>query len=429
MRLIYPSTEFDQLLAGGDLRSQEVEKIVREVLQEVHARGDKAVIEFTQKFQKYALRTRELKVSPRELASARVKPDLAAALKASLANIQSFAKKSLEKDWSIINSHGARVGERFTPLGRVGIYVPGGTAPLVSTVLMTVGLARTAGVPEIVVCTPPPVSEPILYALRLCGATEVYRAGGAQAIAAMAYGTSTIRPVAKILGPGNAYVTEAKRQVFGRVGIDLLAGPSEVMIIADRTAPLEWVAADLLAQAEHGLGSRVFLVSDDDKVFSYIKSELRMQLESLWSKDDKKRQKRHILALEVFETTFYEILVKKIADGAEIANRIAPEHLQIMTRNPKALLGKITTAGAVFLGPSSPTALGDYVAGPSHTLPTGGAGKAFSGLRIQDFRRRTSVVEYTPASLKKALHALEAIANAEGLEAHARSVRMRVGKA
>ncbi len=429
MRLIYPSTEFDQLLAGGDLRSQEVEKIVREVLQEVHARGDKAVIEFTQKFQKYALRTRELKVSPRELASARVKPDLAAALKASLANIQSFAKKSLEKDWSIINSHGARVGERFTPLGRVGIYVPGGTAPLVSTVLMTVGLARTAGVPEIVVCTPPPVSEPILYALRLCGATEVYRVGGAQAIAAMAYGTSTIRPVAKILGPGNAYVTEAKRQVFGRVGIDLLAGPSEVMIIADRTAPLEWVAADLLAQAEHGLGSRVFLVSDDDKVFSYIKSELRMQLESLWSKDDKKRQKRHILALEVFETTFYEILVKKIADGAEIANRIAPEHLQIMTRNPKALLGKITTAGAVFLGPSSPTALGDYVAGPSHTLPTGGAGKAFSGLRIQDFRRRTSVVEYTPASLKKALHALEAIANAEGLEAHARSVRMRVGKA
>ena len=429
MRLIYPSTEFDQLLAGGDLRTQEVEKIVREVLQEVHARGDKAVIEFTQKFQKYALRTRELKVSPRELASARVKPDLAAALKASLANIQSFAKKSLEKDWSIINSHGARVGERFTPLGRVGIYVPGGTAPLVSTVLMTVGLARTAGVPEIVVCTPPPVSEPILYALRLCGATEVYRVGGAQAIAAMAYGTSTIRPVAKILGPGNAYVTEAKRQVFGRVGIDLLAGPSEVMIIADRTAPLEWVAADLLAQAEHGLGSRVFLVSDDDKVFSYIKSELRMQLESLWSKDDKKRQKRHILALEVFETTFYEILVKKIADGAEIANRIAPEHLQIMTRNPKAFLGKITTAGAVFLGPSSPTALGDYVAGPSHTLPTGGAGKAFSGLRIQDFRRRTSVVEYTPASLKKALHALEAIANAEGLEAHARSVRMRVGKA
>ena len=427
-RLSYPSPEFEQMLAYGDLRSQEVEKTVREILQEVHARGNDAVIEFTRKFQKYAIRARELKVSPRELASAKVKPDLAAALKASLKNIQAFAKKSLKKDWSISNSHGARIGEKYDPIGRVGIYVPGGTAPLVSTVLMTVGLAKIAGVPEIVVCTPPPVSRPILYALRLCGATEVYRIGGAQAIGAMAYGTETIRPVSKILGPGNAYVTEAKRQVFGRVGIDLLAGPSEVMVIVDRTAPLDWVAADLLAQAEHGLGSRVFLISDDEKVFAYIEAELRMQLESLWSKEDKKRQKRHILALEVFETTFYEILVKNIADAPEIANQIAPEHLQIMTQNPKALLEKITTAGAVFLGRFSPTVLGDYVAGPSHTLPTGGAGKSFSGLRVQDFRRRTSVLEYSSASLKKALHNLEAIANAEGLEAHARSARIRVSK-
>jgi histidinol dehydrogenase len=427
-RLTYPSPDFERMLLTEDARFKEIELTVGEILRQVRARGDEAIVEFARKFQKITMTPRDLRVSGKELASAKVDPSLAVALKGSLKNIQAFARKSLEKDWSMTNSHGARVGERFSPLKRVGIYVPGGTAPLVSTVLMTVGLAKTAGVPEIVVCTPPPVSDAILYALRLCGATEVFRAGGAQAVAAMAYGTDTIRPVAKILGPGNAYVTEAKRQLFGRVGIDLLAGPSEVMIIADKTAPLDWVAADLLAQAEHGQGSRVFLVSDDEKVFSYIEAELRSQMNSLWSPQDKKRQKRHILALEVFENTFYQICVRKFGLAAEVANRIAPEHLQIMARNAKALASKITTAGAIFLGPCSPTVLGDYVAGPSHTLPTGGAGRAFSGLRVQDFRRRTSIVEYNAASLKKAVHNLEAIANAEGLEAHARSARIRVSK-
>lgn len=427
-RVDYPSADFERLLAAEDPRSREVEKTVREILHEVRERGDNAILEFTQKYQKLSLTQNDLRVSDKELASAKVGPELAAALNASLANIQKFAKKSLEKDWSMTNSHGARVGERFAPLERVGIYVPGGTAPLVSTALMTVGLAQAAGVPQIVVCTPPPVSEAVLFALRLCGATEVFRIGGAQAIGAMACGTDTVPPVAKILGPGNAYVTEAKRQVFGKVGIDLLAGPSEVMIIADKSAPLDWVAADLLAQAEHGLGSRVFLVSEDEEIFSFIEAELRSQMNSLWSKEDKKRQKRHILALEVFENTFFQIQLRHRKFAAEVANRIAPEHVQILTRDARALASKITTAGAIFIGPNTPTALGDYVAGPSHTLPTGGAGKAFSGLRVQDFRRRTSVVEYTPASLRKAVRNLETIAVAEGLEAHARSVRVRVSK-
>jgi histidinol dehydrogenase len=427
MNLIaYPSNDFDRLLSVDREVTPDIRRTVRDVIAEVRRDHDDALRRLTRRFQPELRNPPALRVPESELKKATVPAALKRALAEAQKNIRAFALASLEKPWSIRNRHGARVGERFDPIARAGVYIPGGTAPLISTVLMTVELAKAAGVREIAVCTPPPAAPALLYALKLCGVKEIYQVGGAQAIAAMAYGTETIKPVDKIFGPGNAYVTEAKRQVFGRVGIDLLAGPSEVMIVADRTANPEWVAADLLAQAEHGTGSRVFVASDDRELLARIDQEVGSQLERLWSKDDRRQQQRHIKTLEVLKHTFHKIWVKKLALAAEAANQIAPEHLQVIARDAKKIAGKVTTAGAIFLGPATPTVLGDYVAGPSHTLPTGGAARSFSGLRPQDFRRRTSIVEYDARSLKKALKTLETLANAEGLHAHARSARIRL---
>ena len=322
------------------------------------------------------------------------------------------------------NSHGAAVGEKFDPFRRVGIYIPGGTAPLVSTALMTITLARVAGCPEIVVCTPcgkdGGIDSALLFAARTAGATEIYRVGGAQAIAAMAYGTQTIRRVQKIFGPGNAYVVTAKRLLVGHVAIDLLPGPSEVLVLADETANPKFAAADLLAQAEHGSGhERVWLVTTAARILKAVEKESAKQLPKLARREFIQR---------ALESNSWLVQVKTLDDAVALTNQLAPEHCEVMTRNPREVSERILTAGAIFLGPWSPTVLGDYVAGPSHTLPTGGAGTSFCGLTVDQFQRRTSVVEYNRTSLRKALPAVKKFAELEGLSAHGKSAEVRGNK-
>jgi histidinol dehydrogenase len=328
----------------------------------------------------------------------------------------------LRKNWQSKNSHGASVGEKFDPFTRVGVYIPGGTAPLVSTALMTITLAKVAGCKEIVVTTPcgkdGSINPAILFAARAAGATEIYRVGGAQAIAAMAYGTKTIRRVQKIFGPGNAYVSMAKRLLVGRVAIDLLAGPSDLLVIADDTVNPKFAASDMLAQAEHGSGhERVWLVTTSAKILKAVEKEISKQLPKLPRRDLIKR---------VLERNVWLIQVAGVADAVTLANQIAPEHCEVITRDARKVSGGIVTAGAIFLGNWSPTVLGDYVAGPSHVLPTDGAGASFAGLTVDQFQRRTSVVEYNRASLKKALKSVKKFAELEGLGAHGKSAEVRI---
>jgi histidinol dehydrogenase len=320
------------------------------------------------------------------------------------------------------NSHGAVTGEKFDPFTRVGIYIPGGTAPLVSTALMTITLARAAGCKEIVVTTPcgrdGSINAALLFAARAAGATEIYRVGGAQAIAAMAYGTKTIRRVQKIYGPGNAYVVTAKRLLVGYVAIDLLPGPSEVLVLADDSANPAYAAADLLAQAEHGSGhERVWLITTSAKIMTAVQKEIDRQLPKLTRRD---------LIQRALQNNSWLILVKTLDDAIALTNQLAPEHCEVMTRNPRQVSTRILTAGAIFVGAYSPTVLGDYVAGPSHTLPTGGAGASFAGLTVDQFQRRTSVVEYNRTALKKALSGVQEFAALEGLDAHGKSAESRV---
>lgn len=398
----------------------------RAVLEAVASRGDAALTELTERFDGVRLEPSQFRVSAAELMSASLQADegLRAAVAEADRNIATFARKSLRKGWTTKNSHGATVGEKFDPFPRVGIYIPGGTAPLVSTALMTVTLARVAGCPEIVVCTPPgtngTVNSALLFAARKAGATEIYKVGGAQAIAAMAFGTETIRSVGKVFGPGNAYVVTAKRLLFGRVGVDLLPGPSEVLVLADDSARPAFVAADLLAQAEHGSGhERVWLVTPSAKLIASVKQEITRQLATLSRREFIER---------ALAANGWLIQVESMADGVWVANELAPEHCEILARQASRLAAQIVTAGAIFLGPWSPTVLGDYVAGPSHTLPTGGGGRSFAGLTVDQFQRRTSVVEYNRAALKKGLAGVKAFAALEGLDAHGRSAEIRLAR-
>jgi histidinol dehydrogenase len=394
-------------MAASSLFDPQIEERVRAIISDVQARGDVALVELTERFDK--VRLNHLAVTgPTPTVLADLKKAIAVAHK----NITGFAGKSLRKNWRMHNAQGVAVGETFEGFERVGIYVPGGTAPLVSTVLMTVTLAKVAGCKEIVVCTPPPVNPNLLYACRKAGATEVYQLGGAQAIAALALGTGTIKRVQKIFGPGNAYVVAAKRLLFGHVAIDLLPGPSEVLILADDSADPVFVAADMLAQAEHGSGhERVWLVTTSSRVLNETQAEIIRQLPAL---------KRRSLIERVEPVG---MLAKDMKQAVAIANDFAPEHCELMTKTN--LVNRIKTAGAIFVGPWSPTAVGDYVAGPSHTLPTGGAGKSFAGLTVDQFQRRTSIVELNAKSLKKSLSAIVKFAEVEGLDAHATSARIR----
>lgn len=420
MRMIqYPSRNFEKWVSSTHKTPEAIRHAVEKILGRVQRSGDQALIAMTRQWDGVRLSPRSLRISEAKLRVAKVTPKLERAARSTLKEVQRFAQASLPKNWSRLNGHGARVGEKFDPLRRVGIYIPGGSVPLLSTVFMTVALARVAGVKEIVVCTPPPVAEPLLWALNLCKVTEVYQLGGAQAMAAMAYGTQTIRPVDKLFGPGNAYVTEAKRQLFGVVGVDLLAGPSELMVLADESTQVDWAAADLLAQAEHGSGyERIFCISSSRKVLEQIMEKLRDQ--SAASSTNQGLQK-------VLKDGTWFIQTKSRNQLIEVANRLAPEHLQIMTRSPEKLARAIYTVGGIFLGNDTPTVIGDFVAGPSHTLPTAGAGRAFSGLRVTDFLRRTSVIQYSRAALVRAAKGVEAFAEVESLPYHGNSLRVRLG--
>ncbi len=419
MRVLnYPSPAFEKTARSVQEVPAAIRDRVSAILDRVRRQGDRALVDLTWQLDGVRLKPSRLKVSPRELAKATVPPLLEKAARTTLRDVSDFARASLPKDWSRRNSHGARVGEKFDALNRVGIYVPGGSVPLVSSVFMTVALARVAGVRQIAVCTPPTIATELLWAFRLCGATEVYRLGGAQAVGAMAYGTKTVAAVDKIFGPGNAYVTEAKRQVFGVVGIDLLAGPSELMVLADEGTNVAWAAADLLAQAEHGSGrERIYIASASVKVLRGIHVELLKQAGVFKGN----RGLNRVLV----EGCFW-IQTRRKEQLAEVANRLAPEHLQIMTRHPDRLAERITTAGGIFLGNETPTVLGDFVAGPSHTLPTAGAGRSFSGLRVVDFMRRTSLVAYSKSSLRCARTQVEAFSGAESLPAHGDSLALRL---
>ena len=401
-----------------------VSKTVAEILAKIAAKGDAALLEFTKKFGGPGLKPFEISVTPAEIAEAcnGLPKDTWKAIDAARANVRAFAKRSLRKSWFMKNRQGAITGERFDPFRRVGIYIPGGTAPLVSTAVMTCTLAEAAGVPEIVAVTPAgpdgKVHPALLAALSRCGATEIYRVGGAQAVAALALGTKIIRPVQKIFGPGNAYVVEAKRQVFGKVAIDLLPGPSEVLVIADKTANADWIAADLLAQAEHGHGSQAILLTDSEKILTATVKSIERQT---------KLSKRPAELAKALKNTLL-VLAENMNAAIRLANSYASEHVSIATEAPGEIAMQLQSSGAIFLGAMSPVAAGDFLAGPSHELPTGGAGHSFAGLTADQFQRRTSVVMFDKKSLSASLPFIEKFSEIEGLDAHGRSVAIRLGK-
>ncbi len=386
---------------------------VAEIIATVRRDGDDALVKYAKKWDNIDIARSSLLLPSRT-----PKPSAAvvAAIDYALKNVRSFSKLRKPRNWARKNREGASVGEKFDPLERVGIYVPGGTAPLVSTALMTVPLAKEAGVREIVVTTPPPVNEALLYALRIAGATEIFQVGGAQAIAALAYGTESIARVQKIFGPGNAFVVEAKRQVVGAVAIDQLPGPSEVAVIADDTARADCVAADLLAQAEHGHGSQVLFVTCCPKLLAAVEKELDEQLPKL-------ARAKHLA--EALEKGCTLVLVEDVGEAIGIVEDFAPEHLSLVIKDGRQWANHIRNVGAIFIGNFSPVAAGDFIAGPSHVLPTGGAAKAFSGLTIDQFFRRTSVVEYPQRALHRVRTHIETMCSVEQLDAHARSVSIR----
>ncbi|MEN9019334.1 MAG: histidinol dehydrogenase [Verrucomicrobiaceae bacterium] len=403
----------------------EVEATVAEILETVRTRGDAGLLELTEKFDGATLTAETLRVTEAVMAEAResVSDEVREAVAAAKINVKTFAEESMRRDWSRTNAQGAEVGERFQAFERVGIYVPGGSAPLVSTAIMTVTLATAAGVPQIVVTTPcdayGKVNPALLYALGEAGAHEVYKVGGAQALGALAYGTATIKPVIKVFGPGNAYVMEAKRQVFGSVSVDLLPGPSEVLVLADETANPAFIAADMLAQAEHDPVSLVGFVTPSAALLERVVKEVEKQKPFL---------SRSPIIDKVLANGTFLLLVEDFAEGVAIANDYAPEHLSLVCADEDAWIPKITTSGGIFVGNYSPVAVGDFLAGPSHELPTGGAGKSFPGLTVDQFQRRTSVVKLDSEAIAKSAPIVSTFCAVEGLDAHARSATIRLAE-
>ena len=403
---------------------EEAEKAAAEVLAAIRKDGDKAVAQYVEKFEGAKLTPKKFRVTDAELAAAeaKVSPALKKAVKDAYNRVMKFSKASLKSPWTMKTPKGGSAGEFYSPMDRVGVYVPGGTAPLASTSVMTVTLAKAAGVKEIVACTPAgPTGTPnpvLLYALKLAGATEVYRVGGIQAIGLMAFGTKTVKKVQKIVGPGNAFVTAAKRQVYGYVGIDQVAGPSEIAVLADGTVDAKWVAADLLSQAEHGSGwEKSLLVTQSAAFAEEVKKELFAQTETL---------SRKALIQRVFDRDGVLFCVTPtLEEGLELVNRFAPEHFEIMCKDALRLMKGVRAAGAVFAGAWTPESAGDFVAGPSHVLPTGGAANMFNGLTPDDFRRRHSYVAFTQGDLAETKATIEAFAQVEGLDAHGRAASIR----
>jgi histidinol dehydrogenase len=401
----------------------EAEETARRVLADVRAAGDKAVQKYTKEFNGIQLAPGRFAVSKEERIAASEQVDLMFKRCASdvFARIVRFGKAGMRKDWSMATPKGGVLGEKFTPLARVGAYVPGGAAPLASTALMSVSLAKIAGVPEIVACTPCDkkgrVDPFLLHALEVAGATEIYRIGGIQAIAAMACGTAAIRKVQKIVGPGGPYVTAAKKLVYGDVDLDMVAGPSEIAVLADETAVPAHVAADLISQLEHGTGhEKALLVTPYMGLAAKVLAEMERQIASLSRRE---AIERAAAAGALFVVTDH------LDTGMDVVNRFAPEHFEIMTKEPRRWLQKVKNAGAVFVGAWTPESAGDFVAGPSHVLPTGGTAAYFSGLTVDSFRKRTSVVAFTRADLIETLPLIEAMGRVEGLDGHARAAAIR----
>ncbi len=402
----------------------EVRQSVASIIDEVRLHGDAALCDYAARFDRVELTPAQLRVTEEELAAAQaeVPQDVKEAIAASLANIEYFSRRSMRENWSGTNAQGCEVGERFVPYDRVGIYVPGGKAPLVSTALMTGGFARAVGVPEIVAMTPcgpdGRVNPAVLVALQAAGATEIYRVGGAQAVAALALGTESISPVQKIFGPGNRFVVEAKRQLVGAVAIDLLPGPSEVMVLADATANARFVAADLLAQAEHGGDSVIAFVTTSEELLQEVEREIALQAATL---------SRAEYLQQVLRDNADCLLVKDLNTGADLVNAFAPEHLVLVVDEAREeeMLSRIRTAGAIYVGTYATVACGDFLAGPSHTLPTGGSGKSFSGIRADQFQRRTSIVRMSREAAERSLPHVQVFARVEGLDAHGRSLELR----
>ncbi|MBI5144785.1 MAG: histidinol dehydrogenase [Candidatus Omnitrophica bacterium] len=407
MKIIRPnSKKLEKIYNRQLIHYRRVEEKVRRIIEDVRLFGDEALIKYTRKFDGVKLTPKQLKVSEIEISGAyqNISPNFVSSLKVIIENINRFYRKTLKKSWRIKDADGVVLGENSAPLEKVGVYIPAGTAPLVSCVYMTVLPAKIAGVKNIILISPPDkfgnINPHILVVADLLKVDEIYRVGGAQGIASLAYGTKTIPKVDKIVGPGNVYVSEAKRQVFGFTGIDMIAGPTELVIIANRYSDPEFIIADLKAQSEHA-GALSILITNSRRLARQIKPQV--------------------------EGGFI-ILTKNLREAVEITNKIAPEHLEILVKNPKELLRGIKNAGAIFLGPYSPTAVGDYVAGPSHVLPTCGTARFFSGLSAVDFIKSSHIISYSKKSLEKIREPLEKIANIEGLNRHLDSVRLRFKK-
>lgn len=396
------------------------EKAAAEVLAEVRARGDAAVRRYAAKFDGF--RGRDLRCPLDKCDGSGVEPSVVRAIKDAHRRVMRFSKASLRRGWTMKTPRGGSAGEFFSPMDRVGVYVPGGTAPLASTSVHTVTLAKAAGVREIVACTPAGpdgrVNPALLYALRLAGATEVYRVGGIQAIGMMAFGTKSCRKVQKIAGPGNAFVTAAKRQVYGYVAIDQVAGPSEIAVLADGSVDARWIAADLLSQAEHGSGfEKSLCVCTSQRFAEAVRREVLEQAKTL--------SRRELVQRVIDRDGILVVVAKNVAEGLEVVNRFAPEHFEIMTKDALKAMKGVRAAGAVFAGAWTPESAGDFVAGPSHVLPTGGAANMFSGLTPDDFRRRHSFVAFTRADLAETRRTIEAFAAVEGLDGHGRAASIR----
>jgi histidinol dehydrogenase len=426
VRLDRSSADFDErfgkFLAAKREVSADVEAAARAIVQDVATRGDAALIEATKKYDRLELDASGLRVTPAEIEAAVKACDASTldALKFARDRIETFHRRQMPKDEHFTDAAGVELGWRWSAVEAVGLYVPGGTAAYPSSVLMNAVPATVAGVARLVMVVPSPggqLNPLVLAAAQLGGVSEIYRVGGAQAVAALAYGTATIAPVAKIVGPGNAYVAAAKRLVFGKVGIDMIAGPSEVLVIADRTGNAGWIAADLLAQAEHDESAQSILITDSRRLADEVAQAVEAQLKTL---------PRAKIASASWQDFGAIILVKNLSEAVPLADAIAAEHLEIMTADAEAFSKQIRNAGAIFLGSHTPEAIGDYVGGSNHVLPTARSARFSSGLGVLDFMKRTSILKCGPEQLRALGPAAMTLGKAEGLEAHSRSVGMRL---
>ena len=413
---------FQALLGMKREDAPDVDAAVADIIAQVRSRGDAAVIELTGRFDRLALTPETLAFSPDEIAAevAKVSAEDRAALELAAERIRAYHVRQMPEDQQWTDPEGAMLGWRFTPVSAAGLYVPGGLASYPSSVLMNAIPAKVAGVGRLVIACPTPggvVNPLVLLAARIAGVDTVYRIGGAQAVAALAYGTATIAPVDKITGPGNAYVAAAKRRVFGKVGIDMIAGPSEILVIADRDNDPDWIALDLLSQAEHDESAQSILITDDADFGTAVAAAVEARLKTL---------ERRAIAGASWRENGAVIVTRDLAEAAELSNRVAPEHLELCVADPDALSARITHAGAIFLGAFTPEAIGDYVGGPNHVLPTARSARFSSGLSVMDFLKRTTLARMTPAALSAIGPAAERLAQSESLEAHGLSVRVRL---